>query len=112
MDWIFYPHISQKELIDKLINPEEMLAHTLTEEGTANVLWAVLRTREDAAPIIICSLLECSGDGWGYKDMAEAMHPYYYSCPLDYLELAPETCAEWRQAVRRYHATVDSGVPA
>lgn len=32
------------------------------------------------------------------------MHPYYYSCPLSYLDLAPEQSAEWRAGVRAYHA--------
>jgi hypothetical protein len=31
------------------------------------------------------------------------MHPYYYSCPLSYLDLAPEQSADWRAGVRAYH---------
>ncbi|MGH8472386.1 MAG: hypothetical protein ACREVJ_08050 [Gammaproteobacteria bacterium] len=31
------------------------------------------------------------------------MHPYYYSCPLGYLKLAPADCAAWREGVRAYH---------
>jgi hypothetical protein len=52
---------------------------------------------------IQCDLLKGGGNGWGYKSMDESMHPYYYSCPLSYLDLAPEQCAEWRQKVREYH---------
>jgi hypothetical protein len=43
-------------------------------------------------------------EGWGYKDMEESMHPYYYDCPLKFLEQAPEKSAEWRAGVRAYHA--------
>ena len=34
----------------------------------------------------------------------ESMHPYYYTCPLSYLDLAPEQSADWRAGVRAYHA--------
>lgn len=47
-------------------------------------------------------LLQRSRYGWGYKPMDEACHPYYYACPLKYLEMAPETCKEWRDGVRNY----------
>jgi hypothetical protein len=32
------------------------------------------------------------------------MHPYYYSCPLRFLDLAPEQSRAWREGVRAYHA--------
>jgi hypothetical protein len=44
-----------------------------------------------------------NGYGWGYKDMAEEMHPFFYSCPLGYLALVPVACAEWREGVKTYH---------
>lgn len=31
------------------------------------------------------------------------MHPYYYSCPLQYLDLAPVANADWRARVQVYH---------
>lgn len=40
---------------------------------------------------------------WGYKDMGESSHPYYYDCPLGLLDLAPVACQEWRDGVRAYH---------
>jgi len=36
--------------------------------------------------------------------MCESMHPYYYSCPLAYLDAVPVACEEWRQLVLQYHA--------
>lgn len=50
------------------------------------------------------NLLLRSPEGWGYKPMDETMHPYYYDCPLSYLDeaSAPEnaSAAEWREKVR------------
>lgn len=44
-------------------------------------------------------------EGYGYKDMDESVHPYYYTCPLKYLDMVPEvSSAEWREKVRQYHA--------
>jgi hypothetical protein len=51
-----------------------------------------------------CDLLrKHPGHGWGYKDLTESMHPYYYTCPLSYLETVPVACEEWREQVREYH---------
>jgi hypothetical protein len=32
------------------------------------------------------------------------VHPYYYSCPLRYLDMAPVQSFEWRERVHRFHA--------
>ena len=80
------------------------------------MLWSVVEltakvegVHRDLAPgqslrYIRCDLLERSGNQWGYKPLEESMHPYYYSCPLSYLDLAPEQSADWRAGVRAYHA--------
>jgi hypothetical protein len=45
---------------------------------------------------------------WGYKDMEESSGPNYYSCPLGYLDITPQSKSEfagkWREEVRKYHA--------
>ena len=53
--------------------------------------------------LIRCDLLEGSHNGWGYKGRDESMHPYYYSCPLEYLEIAPDVSPGWRKRVREHH---------
>lgn len=58
-----------------------------------------------------CDLMRHQKDyGWGYKDLDEICGPYYYSCPLKYLDLVPiETYGgndEWRENVRQYHARI------
>jgi hypothetical protein len=56
-----------------------------------------------------CDLMEYAKqfDGWGYKDLDESMHPFYYSCPLGYLEMVPLDKfggnPEWRAGVMAYH---------
>ncbi|WP_240754701.1 hypothetical protein [Parasulfuritortus cantonensis] len=42
--------------------------------------------------------------GWGYKDLCESMGPYYYTCPLSYLDMVPVANADWRGQVRAWHA--------
>lgn len=43
------------------------------------------------------------------KAISEAMGPYYFDCPLRFLDLAPTTGVsgsgfDWREQVRQYHA--------
>lgn len=79
------------------------------------VLWSVHEVEyKDGRPSerwIACDLLEYRKDmGWGYKDMDERMGPFYFSCPLKYLEMVPvdeyprTTNKEWREEVIKYHA--------
>lgn len=55
-----------------------------------------------------CDLISSGPRGknkeWGYKDMCESAGLYYYSCPLKFLEAAPEENPEWRKGVRKWHA--------
>ena len=90
------------------------LAHCFRGGRFSGVLWAVWeRTFSGGERAterwITCDLLRYQKDyGWGYKDMEESMHPYYYCCPLKYLEMVPIDQygghAEWREGVRKHHA--------
>lgn len=93
---------------------------TLRKYTSGNTLWTVHEhdTADGRAVRWIgCYLLGKSGGSWGYKPMEESMHPYYYSCPLAFLDMVPEltirdgascaaegTCQAWRANVRKYHA--------
>ena len=118
MAWLL-PHSSRYQLIAELIAPREnervhrdILAHALRD----NVLWSVaqMTAKTEAAYrglapgqslcSIRCHLLECVGDRWGCEALDESMHPPYYTCPLSFLGMAPEQCAEWRAGVRAHHA--------
>ena len=117
MGWTF-SNWTRAELIEHLTQPGETDTaryETLRFAIRGDVLWQVIRytSKEPAViemvadhsfNIIGCTLLERSSGWWGYKAMVEQAHPYYYSCPLKYLAMAPERCPEWREGVREYHA--------
>lgn len=118
MGWTFFSNWTSSELIGELTQSDESdnaryetIAHTLR----GNVLWSVVRItakqpgmhKLDAGQstvVIVCHLLQGAGSRWGYKSVTEVMHPYYYSCPLSYLDMAPERSRRWRNGVRAWHA--------
>ena len=127
MGWLFKPGSTRRELIEERKNGRERkapdgmtvrsqcLAHCYRGGVFSGVLWTVWeRTfEEDGEQVqpterwIGCDLLQYSrtDEGWGYKDLEEASGPYYFSCPLGYLEMVPEVANEqWRQEVREHHA--------
>lgn len=118
MGWLFTRGQTRADLIQRLTKPEEgdkSSYRTLAHCTKGNVLWAVQEVVfkqgnprfEAGAPqrFIGCYLIAPQkGFGWGYKDMEESMHPYYYHCPLAYLDMAPEACVAWREKVREWHA--------
>ena len=127
MGWLFKQGYSRRDLIeeraqswertsDEMLVKSVCLAHCYRGGVYSGVLWAVWeRTFTKDGQIICpterwitCDLLRYRKDfGWGYKDLEESMHPYYYSCPLSYLDLVPIDQyggnAEWRAGVQRYH---------
>ncbi|MDR2452366.1 MAG: hypothetical protein LBE85_11505 [Candidatus Accumulibacter sp.] len=117
MGWLF-SHQSRPALIAELIKPQEserasakVIAHALR----GKVLWSVVEVTAKVAGefpnlapgesrrYIQCDLLKGGSNGWGYMSMDESMHPFYYSCPLSYLDMAPEQSREWREGVRAHH---------
>ncbi|EPO6707274.1 hypothetical protein ACO0TC_15145 [Pseudomonas aeruginosa] len=118
MGWLFSSR-TRAELIRDLTQPEDqarahvrVIAHTLR----GNVLWSVSEVTAKTEGVhpglapgesmryIRCDLLQRRGGEWGYKAMDESMAPYYYSCPLRYLDLAKELSPAWREKVRAHHA--------
>ncbi|QDT19885.1 hypothetical protein [Gimesia chilikensis] len=126
MGWTYPTDVSRKELIQQRTKSWQREINGVTVKSTclshcfrggrfSGVLWAVFeRTFEKGGEQvertqrwITCDLIRCHGGDWGYKDMQEAEHPYYYSCPQKYLDLVPTEefggNAEWRSQVRLYH---------
>ena len=129
MGWLFKSGSTRQQLIaertknwvregaEGVIVDSTCLAHCYRGNVYSGVLWAVWERKfiKEGAEVqpnerwITCDLLRYQKDyGWGYKDMDESMHPYFYSCPNGYLNLVPiETYggnAEWREGVKAYHA--------
>jgi len=122
MGWLFKHNFSRAMLVEHLTKPydgEETSNRTIAHCLRGNVLWSVLEITAkvdglkmdesvlsvgQSKRFIACNLLAReSGCGWGYKDMIERMHPFYYTCPLIYLEMVPVACREWREKVYEYH---------
>jgi hypothetical protein len=112
MGWLFTQGQTRAGLIEELTRGSEN-EHAkwtfLKRYCSGNVLWTVTEiTRKDNGQtdrFIGCFLLDRKKDyGWGYKDMEESMGPFYYSCPLSFLDMVPVANEEWRKGVREYHA--------
>ena len=130
MGWLFGWN-TRKELADHLISGNGV--HTLKHCFKGNNLWAVqeytypARTYDDKphpkagqttrfiALYLIKGRDKCNprtgkydSHGWGYKDMDETAGPYYYNCPLSYLDMVPDPMTThstpWRVLVREYWA--------
>lgn len=117
MGWLYYAP-SKDELIEDLLSDcqstsikRRALAHEVTREGEYWVLWSVaeITAIDDSNPylakgktlkLICCDLLGCHGNSWGVKRLDETASPYYYSCPVYFLDLADEFMPEWREQVR------------
>lgn len=112
MGYNFLTGASRRYVIDYLIKPRDgwtCLRHCLV----GNVLWTVVQhvNAEGQTNLYLnCILLARSGGDWGYKDMGESSHPYYYSCPLAYLDLVPVANEEWRAKVKAYHEAKKSAL--
>jgi hypothetical protein len=111
MGWLFTYGQTRKQLIHHLTTDwttPQASHQCITHCTRGNVLWSVWENY--SAPTghieryIRCDLMQCDHSvGWGYKDMDESMHPYYYTCPLKYLSMVPVASKEWRKGVLLYH---------
>lgn len=123
MGWSF-GHSRRADLIRDLTRTEvgekatrTCVAHCYRGSAHRGVLWSVWSVQDKTTGAetryIGCDILEYlrgngSGNEWGYKDLCESSGPYYYSCPLAYLEMVPVPdspyAAGWRANVRAWHA--------
>ena len=129
MGWLFTHGSTRQGLIrertanwdrtadDGMVVKSTCLAHCFRGGRFSGVLWAVwertfMNDGLETQPTerwITCDLLRYQmGYGWGYKELDESMHPYYYSCPLGYLEMVPIDQyggnEQWREGVKAHHA--------
>ena len=104
MGWLFGWN-TRKELVDHLCEGNGV--KTLKRCFKGNNMWAVQQT-EDGLVFAVLYLIKGRSNtryGWGYKDMDETMHPYYYDFPVSWLDLLSPTDSEnarkWREEVRK-----------
>lgn len=112
MGWTFTREARRADIIAERIaswSNDTHAGQTIRHCLKGNVLWTVRaiidKSTHRIERYIGCDLLQREkGFGWGYKDMCESAHPYYYSCPLAYVEMVSVACEAWRERVRDYHA--------
>jgi len=115
MGWLFTEQ-SKEDLIQSLTRTEEgqnECRKTLAHRLCGDVLWSVAEVtakkdydqlaRGESYRFIRCDLLEGSAAGWGFKSLSERMGPFYYNCPLEYLQMVPVANAGWREKVHGWH---------
>lgn len=116
MGWTYSTKLQTKQqyvdrLLEECFPPNHNLLLASSLRGSR--LWVLCDL--GMGPQIGLFLLDCSSGGcWGHKDMAEADGPFYYDCPLSYLDRASEPQAgnlnhhgsgrSWRDFVRDHHA--------
>lgn len=84
----------------------------LKRHHSGNHYWRLVQDTAGGVYILLDLLARPGhGMGWGSKGMDESSHPYYYSCPVAWLDLAPETCPAWRKIVRE-QAALKAGIKA
>jgi hypothetical protein len=130
MGWSFRRGASKQTIIDDLLAPWDFMAQAGDEKWTGkaagtrtqsvvlafrcvgNSLWTVRETtitppggEAKTHKWIGLSLLEPDSYGWGHKEMDEAMGPYDWTCPVEFLDMVPqpegEFVAKWREAIRK-----------
>ena len=100
MGWDFAKGMKKEDLIAEVVSDYRAVKHAVKFEDRQSVLWILTEDR-----VILCVLLSKeAGYGWGYKVMCEAMGPYYYSCPLSFLDSAPVANGLWRETVKQTHS--------
>lgn len=92
MGWLCSTTPSSKQqyvddLLLRIIDPKHDLLLAPSLRG--NRLWILVRT-SSGVPVIGLLLLRCYEGCWGYKDLGEEDGPFYYDCPLSFLDRAPE----------------------
>lgn len=118
MGWYGEP-VTRRRKIEDLTRSHEnatCLRHCYRGNNYRGVLWCVWEATEKyqqeypdkPTRVISCDLLEYRDQMWFNKPLSESCHPYYYSCPLGYLDMVPVANPEWREAVRKYHAKPDT----
>lgn len=86
---------------------QECLEHTY-KLGALWTVWEITDKTNNAKTrfIGIDLIKRFAKDDWGYKDICEAMGPCRHDCPIQYLDMVPESLEgkAWREKVREYHA--------
>ena len=111
MGYDYFKNFSREDAILRALQScetEYVTVSTVKHRIVGDILWILRKTRkkcEDSCDLnwIECVILDQSDYGWGFKRLSEVSCPYYYSCPIEWLALAPVTCIDWRREVIRQY---------
>lgn len=114
MGWTFGFGFTRKDVIREATenwkNPKGGSGTVLRHCCRGNViyiLWEITGSEGLKERFIEVVLMKRSPEGWGYKQMDESMGPYYYECPISYIEMAGptkyESAQKWRDQVWARH---------
>jgi hypothetical protein len=104
MGWTFLYNAPEKRQVIAEVTQSSNNINCLCKALHGNELWTIWYNSNTNEKLIILFLLARSGGNWGYKDMTEEMGPYFYQCPLAFLDEVPVTNEAWRAKVREFHA--------
>lgn len=109
MGWTYQRQaISKKDFINGIReNYRSSGYQILRSRLVGKCLWTVVVTpNEGNTPTIYVDLIDKSEGCYGQKTMSIDEHPYYYNCPLEYLEfICPQSynARSWVENVLRHH---------
>jgi hypothetical protein len=112
MGWTYSREWENKEdVVDYLKDCyNDGIVHSETYEEGQHILWTILCIKDNLADnskyLIVCDLISPSQYGWGHKTIDEMMGPFYYSCPIHFLNLTEKSEYKnkgWRKNVVEYH---------
>ncbi len=142
MGWLFTVGGSRKSVIASIVKSHEIKIDHGDGNVTRNVfdvvkhcfkgavthqgnLWCLCRRRsyyndvlqDECRWVLLCLMAYSSRDqGWGYKDIDDAMGPLEVGCPQSYIDACTEPsndyAREWRKKVTEYNARLSMSVKA
>lgn len=103
MGWLYTFEHDKERFLNDILRPS--LNYCIVDKAVrGNEVYALMESKTDGLRFISVLLIsKARGEGWGYKEMDEAMAPYYYNCPariLDASTCTSESAVAWRQACR------------
>jgi hypothetical protein len=106
MGWTIPYHTYEKHQIIEECTRGGEYSKCIAKSCSGNELWTVWEDKLGKRFIVLFLLRKDRDGPWGYKDMDETMHPYFYNCPQKFLDMVPVACPEWREEVRIYKQKV------
>jgi hypothetical protein len=93
----------------------DVSSKTVAHKVIGSSLWMVVeqtkhfKLADQTKRLIVLAVLENKrGFGYGYNSHCEEAHPYYYDCPLEFLDMVPVASEDWRKGVREYHRRMNA----